>query len=106
MIKLDSTLKPDWDENNINHIAVHGILPWQVEEVYYSEGPFPTLVIKNKKKRGKFTEYRYRLWGTDASGFCIEVIVAPYPRYGLWRCVTAFPMSDSTKKIYFKRIKK
>ena len=106
MIRLDPSLKPDWDEDNINHIAVHGIHPDQVEEVYYSEGPFPTFAIKNKKKRGGSTEYRYRLWGTDASGLCIEAIVAPYPKHGLWRCVTAFPMSDSTKKIYFKRIKK
>jgi len=106
MIRLDPSLKPDWDEDNINHIAVHGIHPDQVEEVYYSEGPFPTFATKNKKKRGKSTEDRYHLWGTDSSGFCIEVIVAPYPQYGLWRCVTAFPMSDSTKKIYFKRIKK
>ena len=106
MIKQDPSLKPDWDDDNINHIAGHGISLYQVEEVYYSEGPFPTLAVKNKKKRGKSAEYRYRLWGTDASGFCIEVIVAPYPQYGLWRCVTAFPMSDSTKKIYFKRIKK
>jgi len=106
MIKADPSLEPDWDEDNINHIAAHGIRPEQVEEVYYSEGPFPALAIKKKKKRGKFTEYRYRLWGTDASGLCIEVIVAPYPQYGLWRCVTAFPMSDSNKKIYFKRFKK
>jgi hypothetical protein len=106
MIRLDPSLKPDWDEDNINHIAVHGIHPDQVEEVYYSEGPFPTFAIKNKKKRGGSTEYRYRLWGTDASGLCIEAIVAPYPKHGLWRCVTAFPMSDSTKKIYLKRVKK
>jgi hypothetical protein len=106
MVKPDQSLEPDWDEDNINHIAVHGIQPVQVEEVYYSEGPFPTLAVRNKKKRGKSTEHRYRLWGTDASGFCIEVIVAPYSDYGLWRCVTAFPMSDSTKKAYLKRIKK
>jgi len=106
MIKPDQSLKPDWDEGNIDHIAIHGIRPEQVEEVYYNEGPFPTLAVKSKKKRGKSTEYRYRLWGTDASGLCIEAIVAPYPEYGLWRCVTAFPMSDSTKKTYFKRIKK
>jgi hypothetical protein len=106
MIKSDPSLEPDWDEDNINHIAVHGIRPEQVEEVYYHEGPFPTLAVQNRKKRGKSTEYRYRLWGTDASGFCIEAIVAPYPDYGLWRCVAAFPMSDATMKAYFKRIKK
>ncbi|MBN1841072.1 MAG: hypothetical protein JW883_02180 [Deltaproteobacteria bacterium] len=106
MIKLDQSLKPDWDEGNINHIATHRLRPAQVEEVYHSEGPFPTLALKNKKKRGKSTEYRYRLWGTDASGLCIEVIVAPYPEHGVWRCVTAFPMSTSTKKAYFRRIRK
>lgn len=106
MITLDPSLQPDWDEENITHIAAHGLRPFQVEEVYYSEGPFPTLAVKNKRKRGKATEYRYRLWGTDASGLCIEVIVAPYPEYGVWRCVTAFPMSRSTKKAYLKRIKK
>ena len=106
MIRLDPTLQPEWDEDNINHIALHRIRPGQVEEVYYNEGPLPTLAIRNKRRRGGSVEHRYGLWGTDASGFCIEVIVAPYPKYGLWRCVTAFPMSDSTKKAYFKRIKK
>jgi len=49
MVRPDPSLKPDWDEDNINHIAVHGIHLDQVEEVYYSEGPFPTFAIKNKK---------------------------------------------------------
>ena len=106
MIKPDKSLVPDWDEDNINHIAKHGLSPEQVEEVYYSEGPFPTLAVKQKKKRGKSIEYRYRLWGTDASGTCIELIVAPYPQYEVWRCVTAFPMSSTTKKTYFKRVKR
>jgi len=105
MIKPDKSLAPDWDEDNINHIAEHGLSPEQVEELYYSEGPFPTLAVKQKKKRGKSAEYRYRLWGTDASGTCIELIVAPYPQYGVWRCVTAFLMSNTTKKAYFKRVK-
>jgi hypothetical protein len=106
VITLDPSLQPDWDEDNITHIAAHGLQPFQVEEVYYGEGPLATLAVKNKRKRGKASEYRYRLWGTDASGLCIEVIVAPYPEYGLWRCVTAFPMSSSTKRAYLKRIKK
>jgi len=106
MIKSNKDLLPDWDEDNIHHIAEHGLRSEQVEEVYYSEGPFPTLAVKQKKKRGKSDETRYRLWGTDASGTCIEVIVAPYPEYGVWRCVTAFPMSNTTKKTYFKRVKK
>jgi hypothetical protein len=106
MNEPDPDLIPDWDQDNISHIGDHGIRPEQVEELYYGEGPFQTLALKNKKRKGRSTEYRYRLWGTDASGFCIEAIIAKYPEYGLWRCVTAFPMSDSTKSAYFKRIKK
>ncbi|MCU0574261.1 MAG: YcfL family protein [Syntrophobacteraceae bacterium] len=105
MIKADPNLEPDWDEDNISHIAAHGLSPEQVEEVYYGEGPTPTLALVNKKKHGRAVEYRYRLWGTDASGQCIEAIVAPYPEHGLWRCVTAFPMSSTTRKAYMKRVK-
>jgi hypothetical protein len=106
MKRPDLTLEPDWDEDNVDHIAAHGLRPEQVEELYYGEGPFPTVALKNKVKYGKLTEYRYRLWGVDASGFCIEAIIAPYPEYGVWRCVTAFPMSASTRAAYFRRIRK
>jgi hypothetical protein len=106
MIRLNRSLEPDWDADNINHIAQHGLRPEQVEEVYYGEGPYPTLALKNKKGIGRLTEYRYRLWDTDSSGTFIEAIIAPYPEYGLWRCVTVFPMSLVTQKAYLRRIKK
>ena len=104
MIGIDKTLLPDWDEDNINHIAAHGLLPDQVEEVYYGEGPFPTLALPNKRKYKNRMELRYRIWGTDTSGRYIEAIIAPYPDYGVWRCVTAFSMSPSTRKAYLRRI--
>ncbi len=106
MKKPTPSLEPDWDEDNINHIARHGLRTDQVEEVYYGEGPLPTLAMENKKKRGSGVEYRYRLWGTDASGICIEAVVAPYPEYGIWRCVTAFPMSTSTRNAYLRRVER
>ncbi len=103
MLRITS-LQPAVLSDLPTHIAEHGLRSEQVEEVYYGEGPLPTLAVKQKKKRGKSTEFRYRLWGTDASGNCIEVIVAPYPEYRLWRCVTAFPMSNTIKNAYFKRV--
>ena len=106
MIRLDPSFEPDWDDDNVSHIAQHGLRPEQVEEVYYGEGPFPTLALKSRRKGSRSREYRYRLWGTDASGIYIEAIIAPYPNHGLWRCVTAFPMSPSTQKAYLRRIKK
>lgn len=102
MIKPDPALEPDWDVDNTQHIAAHGLSPEQVEEVYYGEGPFRTLAVKNKKGT---REYRYRLWGCDASGKFIEVIIAPYPEHGVWRCVTAFPMTPATRKAYLRRLK-
>lgn len=72
--------------------------------MYYNEGPFQTFALENKKKHGRISETRFRLWGTDASKVCLEAVVAPYPEYGVWRCVTAFPMSPATKKAYYKRL--
>ena len=106
MVKPDASLEPDWDEDNIDHIARHGLRPEQIEEVYYGEGPYPTLAVKSKMKKGGRSEYRYRLWGTDASGTTIEAIIAPYPKYRVWRCVTAYLMTPATQKLYFRRIKR
>jgi len=97
-------LLPDWDEDNVLHIARHNLSPEQVEEVYYSEGPFSTIAIRKKRPRGQ--ELRHRLWGTDAEGNFIEVIVAVFPKYGIWRCVTAYPMSQGTKKAYLKKVRR
>ena len=58
MISPDKDLLPDWDEDNINHILLHGLYPDQIEEVYYIEGPFPTLAIENKKQHKRSREYR------------------------------------------------
>ena len=100
-------LIPDWDEFNIAHIARHGVSPEQVEEVYYGEGPLPTLAIRTRARWPSSTgEDRYRLWGTDASGNLLEVIVATYPDVGVWRCVTAYPMSQASRSAYLRRIRR
>lgn len=103
----DSRLIPDWDEFNLAHIARHGISPEQVEEVYYGEGPLPTLGVRvSARWPSGSSEDRYRLWGTDASGRFLEVIVAPYPRLGVWRCVTAYPMSKAARRAYLRRFQR
>ena len=103
----DPGLVPDRDEFNIEHIARHGITPEQVEEVYYGEGPLPTLgVVQSARHPGALRERRYRLWGTDASGRFLEVIVALFPRPGIWRCVTAYPMSNAGRRAYLRRIRR
>ncbi|GFP33374.1 hypothetical protein HKBW3S42_01709, partial [Candidatus Hakubella thermalkaliphila] len=39
----NSNLEPEWDDDNMEHIARHGVTPEQVEEVYYGEAPLHTL---------------------------------------------------------------
>lgn len=98
---------PDWDEVNIEHIARHGVTPEQVEEVYYGEGPLPTLGVSRSARRPSASrERRYRLWGTDASGRFLEIIVALFPRLGIWRCVTGYPMSNAARRAYLRRIRR
>lgn len=102
----DSRLIPDWDAFNIAHIARHGVTPEQVEEVFYGEGPLPTVGARVLARWPSGSrEARYRLWGTDAAGALLEVIVAPYPEFGVWRCVTAYPMSKAARRTYLRRIK-
>ena len=103
----DSQLVPDWDESNVEHIARHGVIPEQVEEVYYGEGPVPTLGVRLPARGPSGShEHRYRLWGTDASGTFLEAIMAPFPTLGIWRCVTAYPMSKSARRAYLRRIRR
>jgi hypothetical protein len=103
----DSRLIPDRDEFNVAHIARHGVTPEQVEEVYYGEGPLPTLGVRiTRRTPSGMREERYRLWGTDAAGTFLEVIVAVYPRFEAWRCVTAYRMSEAARQAYLRRIRR
>ena len=49
MKRPDPSLEPDWDEDNIEHITTHGLWPDQIEELYYAEGPFPTIALEQEE---------------------------------------------------------
>jgi hypothetical protein len=106
-MKLDPSLKPEWDEFNIMHIDRHGFVPEQIEEVYYGEGPYPSLVVQvNRRQPSHRPELRLLIWGTDSSGNFLEVVVAPRPERNVWRCVTAVPMRPDKRRSYLKRVGK
>ena len=92
----------EWDSLNRNHIAKHGLKDYQIEELFYGEGVYQTLVNKNKKN--KYGEKRYKLLGVDASGTFIKAIIAVYSKKKLWRCVTAVKMISAEKRSYLKFI--
>ena len=89
------------------HIDQHGITPEQVEEVYYGEGTYPSLLIQaNRQRPHHRPELRWLIWGTDSKGNFLEVVVAPRPQRGVWRCVTALPMRADKRRSYLNRIRK
>ncbi len=93
---------PEWDSRNCNHIAKHGLKDYQIEELFYGEGIYQTIVVKNKKN--KSGEKRYKLLGADASGTFIKAIIAIYSKRKLWRCVTAVKMTLAEKRSFLKFI--
>jgi len=93
---------PVWDNNNREHIARHGLLDFQIEELYYHEGIYQTLVVKNKKNESG--EKRFKLLGVDAAGIYIKAIISTDSSKKLWRCVTAIKMTNAEKKSYLKYI--
>ena len=77
----------DWDEYNAEHLALHGVLPWEVEEML-AEGDF---FVRPHKKRRKDPKYqrRYLLTGRTLGGRALVVVVDFIPPDTL-RPVTAY----------------
>jgi len=82
-----------WDDENIEHIGSHGIAPSEVEDVCF--GPH----INYPARYG-----RYLVYGKTYHGKYIRVVLERL--YGItFRPKTSYPMTESEKKKYRKRIK-
>lgn len=80
-----------WDENNIEHIANHGVEPYEAEEVI-DDDPFIT-------KSGKD---RYVAYGQTNAGRYLLVVFARKPKQRL-RVITARDMTDAEKRRFKPR---
>ena len=79
-----------WDDDNVDHIARHGISAREVDEVWRGELKFR----RNRKGRAA----THQMLGPDGGGRLVAVFVAPVPaRPGLWRAVTARPATAAEK---------
>jgi uncharacterized DUF497 family protein len=83
-----------WDDENIQHIAHHGVNPQEVEDVCFG-------VHISVRERAQ----RYILSGQTATGRYLNVVIERVGK-GLFRPVTAFEMSDNYKRRYRKRLGK
>jgi uncharacterized protein len=82
----------EWDDNNIEHIAMHNISPDEVEDVAFDDDPWV--------KRGR-KDTRYLLGYTIAGRYLFVVYVLKGK--GVVRVITAMDMDNKTKKLYKKR---
>lgn len=85
----------EWDDNNIEHIARHGVFPDEVEDVAFDDDPW---IRKGRKGT------RYMLGYTVAGRYLFFVYVLKGK--GIARVITSMDMDDKTKKLYKKRAKR
>jgi len=85
----------EWDDNNIEHIARHGVFPDEVEDVAFDDDPW---IRKGRKGT------RYMLGYTVAGRYLFVVYVLKGK--GIARVITSMDMDDKTKKLYKKRVKR
>lgn len=83
-----------WDDNNIEHIARHGVNPQEVEDACFG---FHIYVRESGR--------RYIVSGQSASGRYINVVIERVGK-GVFRPITAFEMSENYKRRYKKRFGK
>ncbi len=85
----------EWDDNNIEHIARHGVFPDEVEDVAFDDDPW---IRKGRKGT------RYMLGYTVAGRYLFVVYVLQGK--GIARVITSMDMDDKTKKLYKKRVER
>ncbi len=82
----------EWDDNNIEHIARHGVFPDEVEDVAFDDAPW---IRKGRKGT------RYMVGYTVAGRYLFVVYVLKGK--GIAKVITSMNMDDKTKKLYKKR---
>ena len=81
----------DWDEQNIDHIARHGVNPEEVEETCYNR----PLILKGK-------QLRYLVYGQTDDGRYL-LVVSAYLGKGIFRILTARDMAEAERRLYQRR---
>jgi uncharacterized protein len=85
-------LEFEWDDDNIEHIAKHGVLPDEIEEVAFYDEPWI--------KKGR-SNSRYMLGYTVGGRYLFVVYVLK--GHGAARVITSMDMDEKTRKLYKRR---
>jgi hypothetical protein len=84
--------KLQWDDDNVEHIARHGVNPQEVEDVCFG---FHIYIRESSKK--------YIISGQSANGRYLNVVIETVGKQ-VFRPITAFEMSENYKRRYKKRL--
>jgi len=90
-VKIDELY---WDDENVEHIALHNVIPQEVEDVCFG-------VHISGREKGQ----RYILGGQTADGRYLNVVIEKLGK-GMFRPITAFEMSESYKRRYRKILRR
>jgi len=85
----------DWDAANVGHILLHGVTPFEVEEVVGR----PHVTIPAKTIKG---EERRKIFGKTAANRYLVVVFTI--RRKLFRTVTAYEMNAAERRKYAPQI--
>jgi hypothetical protein len=85
----------EWDDNNIEHIAEHGVSPDEVEDVAFDNDPW---IRKGRKGT------RYMLGYTIAGRYLF--VVYNLKGKGIARVITSMDMDTKTRRLYKKRVER
>jgi uncharacterized DUF497 family protein len=86
----------EWDDDNIEHLAQHGITPDEVEELF--EGP----IIR--RRGGTDAPDRFRVLGRTAAGRRLALVIQQ-KRPGLIRPFTGWEMRPDERELYDRQVK-
>ena len=85
----------EWDEDNIRHIAEHGVTPDEAEQVLFNDPTEAVLQIHEG-------EERHHQFGVTDEGRCL-VVVTTWRSESVLRVVTSYPVSPALRRAYFRR---
>ena len=81
----------EWDEDNAEHLARHGITDLEVDQLLTNRH----LVVPSKKGSGSTS--RMFLIGETNGGRILTVVISPTWLEGTWRPVTAFDANQAER---------
>lgn len=84
----------DWDEGNLPHVALHGVTPDEVEQVFFSN----PLEFEGRIVEG---EERFLIVGATDAGRILNVVWTE--RDGKIRTVTAYESKGKYRRAYLER---